>query len=327
MKAKAKNRFHHFAIYCLVFFVYSSTSCQKEIKVKLPDAKQKICVDGKIEPGMPPYVILTHNMPYFGPTDISSLQKMFVHNAVVTVSNGSSTVTLTEFCTQSLPDSLLPIVAAFTGVDTTSLKNFNYCLYTTFNKSVWGSVGKTYNLTVDAEGKHLTSSTSILPPLKLDRVWPKYYKTNKAGDSLGVVFAHATEPQPEGNCYRWLAMRKGRDQSFIAPPGSATEDKFYNGQSFDFAYNRGIASGSTLPEDNIASDEYGWFKFKDTVIVKFCSIDRASFNFFRGEDVAISSQGNPFAAPSSVPANVFPREDALGIWCGYGTSLDTVVFK
>src|ERR1035437_1711331 len=176
-------------------------SCQKEITVKLPAAIQKICVDGRIEPGMPPYVILTHNTPYFGPTDVNSLQSMFVHNAVITVSNGATTVTLTEYCSKSLPDSLLPVVASFTGVDTASLKLFNYCLYTTFNKAVWGTVGTTYNLSINAEGKILTSSTSILTPIPLDRTWYKYSKTNKAGDSLGFVYAHLTDPPQLGNCY------------------------------------------------------------------------------------------------------------------------------
>ena len=319
------RKLHQFEFWLLATGFWLLASCQKEITVKLPDAKQKICVDGKIEPGMPPYVILTHNMPYFGPTDVNSLQKMFVHNAVVKIYNGSTTVTLTEYCSQSLPDSILPVVAAFTGVDTASLKLFNYCLYTTFNPAVWGAVGKTYNLTIEADGKSLTSSTAILPPIPLDSAWHKYSKANKQGDSLGFVFAHATDPPQIGNCYRWLAMRKGKDQSFIAPPGSATDDKFYNGQSFDFAYNRGMAPNSTAPDDH--NEEAGYFKKGDTVIVKFCTIDRAAFDFFRQVEVAIYSQGNPFAAPSSVPSNVYPREDALGIWCGYGVSKDTVIFK
>src|ERR1035437_3321144 len=252
---------------------------------------------------MPPYVILTHNLPYFGPTDVNSLQSMFVHNAVITVSNGQTTVTLTEYCSKSLPDSLLPVVASFTGVDTASLKLFNYCLYTTFNKAVWGTVGTTYNLSINAEGKILTSSTSILTPIPLDRTWYKYSKTNKAGDSLGFVYAHLTDPPQLGNCYRWLAMRKRKDQSFIAPSGSATDDKFYNGQSFDFDYNRGMVPNSTAPDDK--NEVAGYFKKGDTVYVKFCTIDNTSYNFFWQVDVAIYSQGNPFAAPSSVPSNVY----------------------
>src|SRR4051812_28616217 len=99
-------------------------SCQKEIQVSLPPPIPKIVVEGKIEPGALPYVTLTRNMPYFGPTDINSIQNSFIHDAVVTVSDGTNTVTLNEYCSQSLPDSLLPLVASFTGVDIITLRNF-----------------------------------------------------------------------------------------------------------------------------------------------------------------------------------------------------------
>ena len=305
----------------LLFFL----SCQKDIEVKLPEAKEKICVEGKIEPGLPPFVILTHNIPYFGTIDLNNLPNLFVHNAIVKISNGTATATMTEYCSQSLPDSILPIVAAFTGVDTASLKSFNYCLYTTFNTALWGSVGVTYDLTIDAEGKSLSSSTSILNPVPLDSVWYKYIKVNASGDSLGYIFAHLTDPAAEDNYYRWLAMREGKDYSFVAPIGSVFDDKFINGQSFDFGYNRGSVPNSTAEDDN--NEEEGYFKIGDTVIIKYCTIDHASFDFFRQVDVAVYSQGNPFAAPSSVPTNVYPRDQALGLWCGYGTFMDTVILK
>src|SRR5690349_16803512 len=123
------------------------SACQKEIEVELPKLVTKIVVEGKIEPGIPPYVILTNNMPYFGAADITSIQKLFVHNAAITVSDGVNTVALTEYCSQSLPDSLLPLVAAFTGIDTFTLKNVNYCLYTNLNPVMFGQVGKSYYLT------------------------------------------------------------------------------------------------------------------------------------------------------------------------------------
>lgn len=306
-------------------FLLMLSSCQKEIAVDLPPHVPKICVDGKIEPGMPPFVILTKNMPYFGSTDIATLQNMFVNNAIVKISNGTTTVQLTEYCTQNLPDSILPLVAAFTGVDTTSLKNFNYCLYTTFNTAMWGETGKTYHLTIEVEGKFLRATTSILNPVPLDSVWHRYYKTNNKGDSLGFVFAHLTDPPAQGNAYRWLAMRKRKDQSFVPPPGSVFDDKYINNQSFDFAYNRGKVPGSAAEDDQ--NEEAGWFKRGDTVIIKFAAIDYDVFKFFREMEVAIFNQGNPFSAPASVPSNVHPKEDALGVWCGYGTYLDTVIFK
>jgi len=39
----------------------------------------------------------------------------------------------------------------------------------------------------------------------------------------------------------------------------------------------------------------------------------------------LNSEGNPFASPASVISNVYPREEALGVWAGYGVALDTVV--
>ena len=322
MSTRIKNKFYRLLLLPLLLLLVFN-ACQKEITIELPDAKQKICVEGKIEPGLPPYVILTHNVPYFGATDIAALQNTFVHNAVVKISNGTSIVTLMEYCSQNIPDSILPFVAQFTGVDTASLKNFNYCLYTTF--SMLGSKNITYDLSINVEGKSLSSSAKILDPIPLDSTWFKYLKANKKGDSLGFVYAHLTDPPIEGNCYRWLTMRKGKDFSYVVPPGSVFDDKFINGKSFDFAYERGINPNSNEQQTN--PEEVGFFKRGDTVIVKFCAIERPVFDFFRQEDIAIYSQGNPFASPTSVPSNVFPREDALGVWCGYGTAMDTVVFK
>ena len=291
----------------------------------LPNAKQKIVVDGKIEPGRPPYVILTYNVPYFGPTDLSSMEKIFVHNAVVKVSNGSTTVTLTEICTKNIPDSLLSIIASFTGVDTTTLKNFNYCIYTTFDPSIWGSEGLTYSLSIDSDGKTLSAATTILSGIPLDSVWYKYEKVNVSGDSLGFIWAHLTDPPQQGNSYRWLTMRHRKDYSFVTPRASSFDDKFVNGQSFDFAYERGRVPNSKASDDY--NEERGYFKKGDTVTLKFCTIDRASFDFFTRMDEVIYNSGNPFSSPASVPTNIRPAKEALGLWCGYGVSTYTVICK
>ncbi len=312
--------------YCLLLVVYCLfTSCEKEIAIDLPVPPPKIVVDGKIEPGTPPYVILTFNRPYFGPADINTIQNSFIHNASVTVSDGSNTVVLSEYCTQSLPDSILPLVASFTGIDTLTLKNFNYCLYTTLNSSIFGQSGKTYSLDIVVDGKIFNSSTSILPAVPLDSVWFRYEKPNATGDSLGFIWAHAIEPGSEHNAYRWLAKRQGKDFSFVAPPGAASDDKYYNGQSFDFVYSRGAVQNSQSADDY--NEERGYFKEGDTVIVKFCSIDHAAYSFYRSLDIVVNNNGNPFASPSSVESNILPKGTALGLWCGYGVATHTVVCK
>ncbi|MBI4930618.1 MAG: DUF4249 domain-containing protein [Bacteroidetes bacterium] len=286
--------------YLIPFFF---SSCQKEITIDLPPLKNKIVVDGRIEPGFPPYVILAHNMAYFGHQDQNNIQNMFIHDAVIKVSNGTKTITLTEFCSKSLPDSLLAIMAEFTGVDTLLLKNINYCIYSTFDPSVFGQVGKTYSLSIVAEGKTYTSSTSILPPVPLDSLWWRLDKD----DTLGFIWSHLTEPAAEGNTYRWMAKKIGKDPTFLPPFGAAFDDKFINGQSLNLSY--------------------GYYNKGDTIVVKFCAIDNPSYQFFRSMEVVTNSEGNPFAAPASVLSNIYPQKEALGVWCGYGTALDTVVCK
>jgi hypothetical protein len=315
---------------CFYFLLFAFTgwlfpSCQKEIQIDLPAHIPKIVVDGKIEPGVPPYIILTNNMTYFGPADINSVQNSFIHNASVTVSDGINTVGLTEYCSKSLPDSLLRLFAAFTGVDTLRLKIFNYCLYTSLNPVIFGQVGRSYALNIISDGKTITSTTPILQPLPLDSVWFKYEKLNAKGDTLGYIWAHATDPGSEYNAYRWLAKRNGKDFSFIAPSGAASDDKYYNGQSFDFSYSRGSVQ-NTKKEDDF-NEEKGYYKKGDTVVVKFCTIDHIAYNFYRSLDIIVNNNGNPFASPSSVESNIFPRESALGNWCGYGVATHTVVCK
>lgn len=322
MNKKLNTIFSLTLFWVLILFF---SSCKKEVQIDLPTSVEKIVVEGKIELGVPPYVILTRNTPYFGATNIEAIQNTFVHDAAVTVSDGTNTVTLTEFCSQSLPDSLLATIGSFTGISPNTLKNFNYCIYTTVNPLLFGQVQKTYSLTVTVNGKKITAATSILSPVKLDSIWSKYVRTNSSGDSLGFIWAHMHDPAGEQNAYRWLAKRIGKDYSFIAPQGATINDKYFNGQSFDFAYNRGTMQFSNAKDDT--NDEKGFFKVGDTVIVKFCTIDNATYNFYRSLDIIISNDGNPFASPSSVESNVSPKGEALGIWCGYGSVLDTVIFK
>ncbi|HNO71102.1 MAG TPA: hypothetical protein PKO16_04945, partial [Bacteroidia bacterium] len=71
------------AIFVLLSFLMILPSCQKEIEVSIPFIEQKVVVDGRIEQGIPPYVILTKNMPYFGTTDLNAIENAFIHNAVV----------------------------------------------------------------------------------------------------------------------------------------------------------------------------------------------------------------------------------------------------
>ena len=281
-------------IILLLLAAVAFVSCEKEISLELPEVESLIVVDGGISVGETAKVTLTWSAGYFDPIDSASLANYVIQNALVTVTNG----TITDTLTLSL-DFTRPIPVVWVG------------------SNVIGQVGETYTLTVVADGKTATSTTRIPAPVPLDSVW---FKPEIPGDSLGFVWAHLTDPVGYGNGYRWFTMRLNEDATFMPPFGSTFDDNFIEGQSFDFAYSRPVASNSTAPEDN--DFRRGYFITGDTVIVKFCSIGVAEADFFRTYETEVGNNGNPFASPGVIEHNV---DGGLGIFCGYSPSFDTVV--
>jgi len=273
-------------------------SCTKDITIDLPEVEQKIVVEGGIEPGQYPWVILTKSVGYFDPVDSASLAQNIITDATVIVSNGVISDTLDVTFD---PNYFIPIV--YKG------------------STLVGQAGGTYTLTVTTpDGKSISSVTTIPQPLPLDSLWFKVETSINNNDSLGFAWAHMSDPSGFGNGYRWFAKRLGKDAVFVPPLGSAFDDKFIDGKSFDFAYNRGSLPGSSAPDDN--NSERGYFKLGDTIAVKFCTIGTREVDFFRTYEIEVGNNGNPFAAPGVVRTNI---EGGLGVWCGYGVALDTIV--
>jgi hypothetical protein len=309
----------------ILLFSITLGSCQKQIEIDLPEVESKLVVEGKIEQGLPPIVMLTKSIGYFEPTDINTFENLFVHDAVVTMNNGTSTETLVEVCTAQLPDSLLTLITELTGISEENLATFNYCVYTTFNQNAWGQVGETYSLNITSEDKQYSAVTQIPALTPLDEVWYEVYADR---DSLGFVWATLSDPDTIGNGYRWMAQRINhyadgtmKDATFLAPTSSVFDDEFFNGLSFDFGYDRGIQQGTGKIDDINA--ERGFFKTGDTVVVKFSSLDKGVFEFYRAFETQAFTSGNPFAAPTTVFSNI--EGGALGVWAGFGVTYDTVI--
>lgn len=274
------------------------SSCEKDITVSLPLPEPKVVVEGHIEPGKAAYVLLTRSSAYFAPVDTQAVINTIIYGATVVVSDGINSDTLKQ---------------------TIDFNFFPSIIYKGNPAKLAGVVGKTYSLTVHADGKVLTGSTLMRAPVQLDSTW---FKLQPPSDSLGFAWARLTDPAGFGNQYRWFAKRIGKDNNFIAPLGSAFDDKFIDGKSFDFAYDRGIEFNSTKTDDS--NEERGFFKKGDKIVVRFCTIDKASYDFYRSFETDAASNGNPFAAPSSVKTNI---KGGLGVWGAYTPTYDTIIAK
>ena len=286
----------------VIAFVFSS--CEENISLDLPREDPRVVVDGYVETGLPPYVILSRSSSYFDPINPGALNSFAESGAFVAINDGVKTVQLIELDTV---------------VNGVSLKGF-YAALDSVTKlpTMFGEEGRTYQLTIiTKDNQQLSSTAKLQPHIALDSTW---FKVQENLDSLGLAWAHLTDPDTIGNYYRWMAKRITKDDLFLAPLGSAFEDKFINGQSFDFNALRGQIPNSTKPDD--VKEEAGLFKKGDTIIVKFCAVDRGTFEFWRDAETQISNNGSPFAVPSNIKSNI---TGGLGVFATYSPAYDTII--
>ena len=276
--------------FALIFIILFS-SCRKDIKPKLPEYQQKVVVEASIETNGPGIVLLSWSVPYFGTFDFKEPQKAFIKGAFVTITDGITTDTLTE-----LDPSLGYIYLGF------KLK---------------GQQGKTYELNVTVDGKTYSSSSTILSPPKLDSVWFK-----SEIDSLGFIWQKFSESPGLGDNYRWFAKRLGKDQFYAAPFASVFDDKFIDGKTFDYAYDRGPQPNQI--EEYRNDPERGYYKKGDTVVVKFCKIGKSEYEFWNTYYQNKASNSNPFSAPSNIKSTFGNNQEVFGAFTAYSPFFDTL---
>ncbi len=302
-----------------ILFLLSVSGCTTDITLDIPQPEPKLVVEGSIEPGLPPIVSLTSTVPFYGEVDFSNLDNYYVHDADITVSDGVNTVSLVEYCLADLPDEIIPLVAEYLGVDldTSGTYPLNICLYTvpdifTGTPSFTGIAGNTYSLTIQYAGNTLTSSTQLLPPVPPDSV---YYvpHIDPEKDSLVRLYLRLSDPPAQGNFYRYFTSKN--NAAFYAGYSSVFDDNLINGQTFDFTVDRGFD-----PTEEFNPDTYGYFWRGDTVVLKWCSIDFDTYDFWRTLEFDSGTDG-PFSSATLVQTNI---NGGLGIWCGYGSSYDTL---
>ncbi len=277
----------------LFLVILAVASCKQDIDITLPKYKEKLVVEASIETGKPAQVLLSTTAAYFGNVDLTDPSRFFVKGAFITVTDGNLVDTLREF-------------NPATG-------------YFYFGTKITGQVGKSYLLTIKLNDKTYTAATNILNPIPLDSV---FFKAEL--DTFGYCWGHLTDPIGQGNCYRWFAKRITIDPFFAAPFNSAFDDKFIDGTSFDFSYER-----PSQPNQQQANDDdvnKGYYKIGDTVVVKFCAIGNSEYLFWRSYYTNKSSNGNPFAAPSNIQSNI-SGGNVIGAFCGYSPSYDTLIIK
>lgn len=285
--------------FLIVIASLTLSACTEEISVKLPNSDKKIVIEGVIENGKVAQVIITRTIPLFSSVSGTTANDFYVLDANVYVSNGIITDTLSLTI-----DSSSSLGVVYEG------------------NTIVGVAGQNYTLRVVAsDGNVYNASTSIPYPIPLDSVW---WMPAPPEDTLGYANAHMSDPPGLGHNYRWYAKRPTKDRRFIAPYGATFDDKLIDGKNFDFAYTKGYDPTDNVNSfENDSDTERNYYRKSDTIYIKWCILDRASKEFYTTFEAAISSNGNPFASPTTILGNI--DNGALGVWSGMGASYDTIM--
>jgi len=297
----------------LSFLIMGLNSCSKEVKIDIPGFDEQIVIDGSIETGRPAIIFLSNSKDIYAPTDINSYLSGFISGATVIVSNGTITDTLTEICTDNLPAGFESIAAAFFGLPIEQLVTLHLCAYV--STGLVGEVGKTYTLKVIHNNKTYTSSTKIENPTALDNL---FWREQVNLPGYGFSWAKITDSPVMGDAYRW-EVKNISDGSFSKPFQPFTDDRFYNGKTFEFS----VENPMSFKDTTIENQYKGYYKLGDTIVVKFSKLGKKEYQFFEKKYNQIFSGGNPFATPTNIPSNI--EGGALGVWAGFSPWYDTLI--
>jgi hypothetical protein len=288
-------------IYYLFIMSVLLTGCEKKVTFDLEESSPVTVVDGSIEDGQPPVIILSHSFDYFSEINPQLLLNSFIHDAEVTISDGIRTEKLKEYSYA---------LAANTRI-------YYYTADSTLGSNLFrGALNTSYTLEIKSAGKVFTAVTSI-PALakKVDSLWWKKPPVTK-DTTKAIVMARVTDPPGFGNYIRYFTRLN--NEPFHPGFTSAYDDQIIDGTTYDVEVEKGVDRNAAID-----LEEYAFFHRDDTVTVKFTNIDRATFDFWRTMEYSYSSIGNPFSTPTRVLGNI--KGGALGYFGGYAVQYKTLI--
>lgn len=280
----------------LIFFlpvIALIAGCEKSVSFKLDESSPKLVIEAIIENEQPPLVFLSSSLNYFSEINPEILLNSFVHGAEITISNGLKTHKLKEHSYKTPVN----IDIFYYSIDSSNLAT-----------AFLGEFNKSYNMKIRINGKEYNSATTI-PSLtkKLDSLWWKPSPNNPDTTKV-VLMTKVTDPPGFGNYIRYYT--KTNRGSFLPALNSVFDDQIIDGTSYETEVERGVDRN-----EKIDFEEYSFFTKGDTVTVKFCNIDKNTFEFWRTMEFSYSSIGNPFSSPTMVLGNI--KGGALGYFGGY----------
>jgi len=275
-------------------------SCEKGVTFDLEESAPKLVVEATIETNQLPFVVLSKSQNFFAQINPDILAASFVRNADVYMSNGIVTNKLKEY-SSPLPNGSN---FYFYSLDQSSPSTIFY-----------GRENTQYSLRIVVDGKEYTATTKI--PVINRRIDSVFWKQAPGSNdpNKAVVMVKATDQLGLGDYIRYFTKRN--NEGFYPAFNSVFDDQIIDGTSYEVEVERGVDRTRDLPDD------YTLFEKGDTVTLKLCQIDKATFDFWRTMEFSYANIGNPFGSPTKVLSNI--SNGALGYFGGYAPQFRTLI--
>ena len=295
-------------------------SCSKEVKIDIPGFASQLVVDGTIETNGNPLVLLSQSANIYSETNLSSYLNNFITNADVKVVHGLDTFNLLPMNIVDLPLASQKKLAEMLEIGYGETILLPIKVYS--NVELIATANSSYELIIDYNSKTYKSTTFIPLPSSLDNI---YWKPEISNPMYGISWARLSDNSTQYDAYKWEVKRINKnadnedlDIIFKKTNDAYFDDRYFNGQSFDFSYDNPLKR-----KDSTHLIEYKrYFRIGDSVVVKFSKMDLNTFTFFQKKSAQLSSNGNPFGSPINITSTI--SGGALGIWAGFSPYYDTL---
>lgn len=278
----------------IIGLVILSQSCEEGF---IPSYRDELVVEGWIDAGGFPVVILTHSLPVRLKEDgikVSQIANFLETSARVTISDGDTSVTLTG------------------KIDKGYFPPF---IYTT--SRLRGMAGKSYTLTVQTNDKYVTAQTTI--PLDGPVVDSLVCHRLEGSDTLCSVLLYIKN-RPDRKEYFKTFFQDG--------PTFAQFRSTYLGVIDDAIADSTIKIPiMRTMRDDFKEDKRRYFNTDSLLILKVSTMDSVSFSFwkmFSGSTITSYSSFLMSSSTENLPTNI---QGGIGYWCGYNSYIRTFTVK
>jgi hypothetical protein len=292
--------------YWMLFITVFTFSCEKEFIPRENSYEKKIVIESYLEKSnneLPYYAIISYSLPFYSTFSVDIINASFVHDAEVSVSDGTNTTSLQEICLNDVQEPLRTMILDSLGLEADSIAT-DICIYIDLQHQIHPEEGINYTIQVIKDLDTITGKTNIPPLIAIDSIWFDVPPGKDPDTGLAQMFCIISDLPQHKDFYRY--MTAGQDERLIANVNSVTDDVFFDGQKFKFTLSKALGADEKFDDDS------GLFKRGQNIRIKWCNISETHYNFWNTLETSRTRQG-PFSSYVRITNNI---TNGLGIFGG-----------